>query len=88
MCGGNAENYFIINWLWILRLFLVAVVVRPLSACTLMLSAIYTRAQESEWISFSILPEPLRKRNVVDSNSAAPLTTVTISVEIHIQGVP
>ena len=61
---GNAENYFIINLLRILRLFLIAVVGRHLSACRLMFSGIDALAQVSEWMPSSILPEPLRKRDV------------------------
>ena len=67
--GGKVENYFIINLLRILCVFLIAVVGRPLvgrplSACRLIFSGIYARAQVSEWMSSSILPEPLRKRGV------------------------
>ena len=62
--GGKAERYFIINLLRILRLFLIAVVGRPLSARWLMFFGIYARTQVSEWMSSSILPEPLRKRDV------------------------
>ena len=62
--GGKAENRFIINLLRILPLFLFAVAGRPLSACRLTFSGIYARAQVSEWMSSSILPEPLRKHHV------------------------
>ena len=44
--------------------FLIAVVGRPLSARRLMFSGIYARTQISEWMSSSILPKPLRKRDV------------------------
>ena len=59
--GGRAENYFRINLLSVLRLFLIAVVGRRLSAYKLVFSGT-TRAQVSEGMSSSILPEA-RKRN-------------------------
>ena len=62
--GDNTENYFIINLLWILRSFMIALVGRPLSAFRLMFSGIYARGLVSEWMSSSILPEPLRKRDI------------------------
>ena len=46
--GSKAENYFINNLLRILRLFLIAVVGRHLSACRFMFSGIYSLAQVSE----------------------------------------
>ena len=46
-----------------LRLFLTAVVGRPLSACMLMFSGIYARTRVGEWMSSSILSESLRKRD-------------------------
>ena len=61
---GKAESYFIINLLGILRLFPIAVGGRSLSACRLTFSDIYARAQASEWMLSSILPEPPRKRDV------------------------
>ena len=62
--GSKTENYFVINLFRILRWFLIVVVGRPLSVCRLMFSEIYAQAQVSEWISSSILLEPLRKRDV------------------------
>ena len=47
---GKAENYFIINLLKFLRLFLPAVVGGPSFAWKQMFPGIYARAQESEWI--------------------------------------
>ena len=51
---GKAENYFIINLLRILHLFLLAVVGRLLFACRLLFSGIYAQSQVSEWISSSM----------------------------------
>ena len=62
--GGKVENYFIIKLFRILRWFLISVVKRPLSACRLMFSDICAQAQVSEWMSSSVLPEPLHKRDV------------------------
>ena len=62
--GGKAENYFIINLLRFLHLFLIVVVGRPLSACRVMFSGIYAQAHVSEWMSSSILPELLRKCDI------------------------
>ena len=53
-----------INLLRILRLFPINVVVTLLPARRLMFSGIYARAQVSEWMPSSILPESLRKRDV------------------------
>ena len=61
---GKTENYFIIKLLKILRLFPIAVVGRPLSACRVMFSGIYARAQANECKSFFILPESLRSYDV------------------------
>ena len=47
---GKAENYFVINLLRILRLFLLAVVGVPSFACRLMFSGTYARAQVSKSI--------------------------------------
>ena len=62
--GRQTENYFEINLLRILRLFLIAMAGRPLTECRLIFSSVYARAEVSEWTSSSILPEPLRKRDI------------------------
>ena len=62
--GGKAGNSLpLIDVLSVLRLFMLAVVRRPLFTCRLMFPGICARAL-AEWISSSILPEPLRKLDV------------------------
>ena len=60
---GEPKIAFIISLFRILHLSLLAVLGRPLFASRLMFSGIYARAYVSEWISSSILPEPLHKRD-------------------------
>ena len=47
---GRAENYFIINYLRILYLFLLAVIGAPSFACRLIFSGICARAQVDKWM--------------------------------------
>ena len=62
--GEQSRNYFKINLLRILHLFLIAMVGRLLSACRIFFPDICARAQVSELMPLSILPEPQRSRDV------------------------